>query len=304
MGNTFNRDFQRMLNVKEKNLASEDRYRDAGANLRNEQAGVVGADSRSAIDLQGAQAGFQREKTGLLGREVESLANVRDQNARATRLGANIDLGEGVNKLNAARFNASDFSPESGGLGGQSALSYRSPSAVTYSNYSEGATAEDFAKPGSVQDMYGRYADGGLVEGGTPNSGMADYGLYRDAATKAGVAVLPMEQAIPMMAQARAAKRQEVMQMIAQGGTTPPAQGYASGGEIDGPGTGKSDSIPAVVDGAGAAAVSDGEFHIPKHVVDYFGTKMFDGLVEKAQQAGKANARKPGYKCGGAVQRH
>ena len=111
-----------------------------------------------------------------------------------------------------------------------------------------------------------------------------------------------MKEAIPRMAQLRQQKRQGVMDMIAKGGTTP--QGYADGGEIDGPGTGKSDSIPAMIDGVQAAAVSDGEFLIPRHVVDYFGTKMFDGLVEKARMAGKANQRKAEYGCGGAVKRH
>lgn len=91
--------------------------------------------------------------------------------------------------------------------------------------------------------------------------------------------------------------RQAAMQRaIAQQGAT---MGYAAGGAVDtagtmldGPGTGKSDSIPAVIDGQKPAALSKGEFHIPKHVVDYFGTKFFDTLVEKARMAGKKKSRK------------
>jgi len=133
---------------------------------------------------------------------------------------------------------------------------------------------------------------------------MADYQEYLKASKNAGVAALPMAEVIGGIAAIKAKKRGAIMAMIAKGGTAPPtAQNLAEGGEIEGPGTGKSDSIPAVVDGVGAAAVSDGEFHIPRHVVDYFGTKMFDGLVEKARMAGKVNSRKPGYAQGGVVKK-
>jgi hypothetical protein len=64
------------------------------------------------------------------------------------------------------------------------------------------------------------------------------------------------------------------------------------GAMVDGPGTGKSDSIPAMIDGAQPARLSKGEFVIPRHVVDYFGTKHFDQLIEKARMAGKKKAKK------------
>jgi hypothetical protein len=48
------------------------------------------------------------------------------------------------------------------------------------------------------------------------------------------------------------------------------ANGFAGGGEIDGPGTGISDSIPI--------RVSDGEYIIPKDVVDTLGVEFFDEL--------------------------
>lgn len=68
--------------------------------------------------------------------------------------------------------------------------------------------------------------------------------------------------------------------------------GFAQGGAVDvggmqvlGPGHGKSDSIPAVIDGQRPAALSTGEFIFPKKVVDYYGTKFLDAMVSKARQA-------------------
>ena len=57
--------------------------------------------------------------------------------------------------------------------------------------------------------------------------------------------------------------------------------GYANGGQIVGPGTGTSDSIPAVVDGQEPIKVSAGEFVIPKDVVDALGADFFDNLIQK-----------------------
>lgn len=58
----------------------------------------------------------------------------------------------------------------------------------------------------------------------------------------------------------------------AKGGPVP-RKGYEGGGEVDGPGTGTSDSVPA--------SLSNGEYVIPAHVVSYLGTKFFDDLVQK-----------------------
>lgn len=64
-----------------------------------------------------------------------------------------------------------------------------------------------------------------------------------------------------------------------------PEEGYADGGLIQGPGTGTSDSIPAVVSPTGQpAAVSDGEFHIPKQVVDKIGAHYLQQLIDQYHQ--------------------
>ncbi len=54
---------------------------------------------------------------------------------------------------------------------------------------------------------------------------------------------------------------------------------YADGGLIVGPGTGRSDSIPAVIDGQTPARVSNGEYHIPAVVVQRIGKDRLDKLI-------------------------
>lgn len=63
-------------------------------------------------------------------------------------------------------------------------------------------------------------------------------------------------------------------------------EGYADGGAINvsgkhvrGPGTGRSDSIPAIINGNRPAKLSDGEFVIPAHVVKAKGTEFFEKLL-------------------------
>lgn len=59
-----------------------------------------------------------------------------------------------------------------------------------------------------------------------------------------------------------------------------PLTRYADGGQITGPGTGTSDSIPAVnTDTGQPLAVSNGEFKIPPEVVQALGKDFFDELI-------------------------
>lgn len=55
-----------------------------------------------------------------------------------------------------------------------------------------------------------------------------------------------------------------------------------AGRQVVGPGTGTSDSIPAVVDGQGQAGISSGEFVIPAEVVRRKGTEFFEKLIASA----------------------
>lgn len=56
----------------------------------------------------------------------------------------------------------------------------------------------------------------------------------------------------------------------------------ADGGKVEGPGTGTSDSVPAVnVDNGQQIRLSNGEYVIPADVVKALGTRHFDGLIKK-----------------------
>jgi hypothetical protein len=308
MANTFNKDFQRALESKLAVQGAKAGQLEADTGLKNQQAQYVGLDARSAAGLRGAQAGLAQEQGRLAERDVNSLANLRGAQARGEAIGANVQAGTFLSQKRAGDPATSQFDPFSYGGENTAGSIYGNEDSGTiggsqpYKNdYGMEDPTQYRAEGGLVGSPDMGYAGGGIVQGaGSPLT--AEYELYRAAASKAGVPALPMMEAIPRMAQLRAEKRKGVLDMIAKGGTTP--QGYAMGGEIDGPGTGKSDSIPAIVDGVGAAAVSDGEFLVPKHVVDYYGTKMLDGLVEKARMAMKVSKNKSnGYAQGGPVKK-
>lgn len=57
--------------------------------------------------------------------------------------------------------------------------------------------------------------------------------------------------------------------------------GYADGGMVRGPGTGRSDSVPATIDGEQPARVSNGEIVIPGNIVQKIGKRVLDELVAK-----------------------
>ncbi len=62
--------------------------------------------------------------------------------------------------------------------------------------------------------------------------------------------------------------------------------GWADGGLVVGPGDGKSDSVPAVVDGQMPARLSTGEFVVPAEVVQTMGPEFFQDLVNEVRSAG------------------
>ena len=68
----------------------------------------------------------------------------------------------------------------------------------------------------------------------------------------------------------------------APAGAPPPVP--VAGRQVAGPGTGTSDSVPAVVDGRAPAALSNGEFVIPAEVVRRKGTEFFEKLIASVQQ--------------------
>lgn len=124
--------------------------------------------------------------------------------------------------------------------------------------------------------------------------GFADGGVV-DAYNKAMTASLPSVDRLSPEQLARAVsaiKARRVMELqqrqgarFAQGGEVGPDEEYVGGAMLEGPGHGKSDSIPAMIDGTQPARLSKGEFILPKDIVEYYGTKHIDMLVEKAREA-------------------
>ena len=158
---------------------------------------------------------------------------------------------------------------------------------------------DDPYKNGNSYSQFG-YAEGGMVSAGTSPTDLSMSPLYKQyvkAMKNAGLgkSIMSAEEVIPRLAQQQAQLAQKLAKQTNMGGTG--ALGFADGGEVDvggalldGPGTGKSDSIPAMIDGEQPAALSKGEFVIPKKVVDYYGTKFLDAMVDKARMAIKKQA--------------
>ena len=60
---------------------------------------------------------------------------------------------------------------------------------------------------------------------------------------------------------------------------------YADGGFIDGEGDGMSDDIDASIDGVEPVKVADGEFIIPKDIVDMLGVDALDDMMKRVRMA-------------------
>jgi hypothetical protein len=60
--------------------------------------------------------------------------------------------------------------------------------------------------------------------------------------------------------------------------------GFEHGGFLDGEGDGMSDSIPASIDGVEPIKVADGEFVVPKHIVDMLGVDKLDHLLSAVRK--------------------
>lgn len=139
-----------------------------------------------------------------------------------------------------------------------------------------------FANGGAIEG----YAGGGAISSPVTqtqqvNPAIAQYGQYLTAAASAGVPPVPFNQYMNLIQSTRGAM-QETPTQFADGGDV-----SALRRPIEGPGTGRSDSIPAVIDGNRPAALSDGEFVIPAHVVRAKGTEFFEKLIGQYDQGQK-----------------
>lgn len=140
----------------------------------------------------------------------------------------------------------------------------------------------EFAEGGLVRG----YADGGAVgrdlaqPAPQVNPLIAQYGQYLTAAASAGVPPVPFAQYQNLLQTTRASVQGQPPVGFADGGDV-----SALGRTLEGPGTGTSDSIPAVIDGQTPAALSKDEFVFPAEVTKYYGTKFMNDLIAKAKAA-------------------
>lgn len=270
------------------------------------------------------------EKYRQSGQEVAALAGLRDAQSRGETITQNVTLGAALQSMypddprfsnvnknldllsRGSQSNVFNLgSPTSGSnlIGGYSAPSITDVASLPKTG-SFGAALTTSAptsyldnSPFANTQKKAMYADGGQVM----NPMDADYDMYRKAAAQAQVPMLDRETAIRVIAQMRA-NEMAAQQKQGAGAANGYADGgmvqqmpfaYADGGSVDmdgqvlqGPGTERSDSIPATIDGEAPAALSKGEMVIPQHVVQFYGTKHFDGLLEKAREA-MAKAKRP-----------
>src|SRR3990167_5484901 len=130
------------------------------------------------------------------------------------------------------------------------------------------------------------YADGGAVgrdlaqPAPQVNPLIAQYGQYLTAAASAGVPPVPFTQYQNLLQTTRGSMQEQPPVGFADGGDV-----SALGRTLEGPGTGTSDSIPAVIDGQQPAALSKDEFVFPAEVTKYYGTKFMNDLIAKAKAA-------------------
>ena len=137
------------------------------------------------------------------------------------------------------------------------------------------------------------YADGGQVQMTEGERLMAE--MSRKYGAPTGGQQAPQPQAPAPAPAAPQQPRQETWtekaRRIATGGLDRRMQGFASGGPIAvggrqvlGAGTGKSDSLPAVIDDEQPAALSTGEFVLPVETVQFFGLDRLRKMVAQSRK--------------------
>jgi len=155
-----------------------------------------------------------------------------------------------------------------------------------------------FAQGGAIK----KYAKGGAVQASAPVqkfNGIYDAQKTKDgklpSAWRAMQKVVTNKHLMPHLKKSKYKGSAQALQHVArfmQGGAVkkgkpkPIMPGQivkmlAKGGYIHGPGTGTSDSIPATIDGAQPARLSNGEYVIPAAIVRKKGKAYFDRMVGK-----------------------
>ena len=150
--------------------------------------------------------------------------------------------------------------------------------------YAEGGIASQAGIAGLPPQMPPQ----GMPPQGMPPQGPPQQGGDEQAkmqlimATEAAVkGEVPPEQAQAIIKAFVAAFGQEALQMLVQKVSQEMQQGGQQGRTVQGPGTGTSDSVPAVVDGQEPVALSSGEYIVPEETVKKVGKPNLDALVQQ-----------------------
>ena len=138
------------------------------------------------------------------------------------------------------------------------------------------------------------YAEGGKVD---PEELMRQMSAKYGAPTAPQAAPQPVQQPRPVQQPQQAAPQGGLMDRMRAAATgnleqrMRAAGAYAEGGPVGvggrqvlGEGDGKSDSLPAVIDGEHPAALSTGEFVMPIEAVQHFGLAKLNKMVEQARK--------------------
>ena len=142
------------------------------------------------------------------------------------------------------------------------------------------------------------YAEGGAVdpiEEAYRRAGIQRPQQFREQEKQQGLQrpePAPVSQAAPQQAPAPQPSGRGIFGILGgRGKQIDAAAGYARGGAVKvggkqvlGPGTGKSDSIPAVIDGKRPAALSTGEFVMPVETVRHFGLDKLNKMVAQSRK--------------------
>ena len=138
------------------------------------------------------------------------------------------------------------------------------------------------------------YAEGGKVD---PEELMRQMSAKYGAPTASQPAPQPVQQPRPVQQPQQPAPQGGLMDRMRAAATgnleqrMRAAGAYAEGGPVGvggrqvlGEGDGKSDSLPAVIDGEHPAALSTGEFVMPVEAVQHFGLAKLNKMVEQARK--------------------
>ena len=283
-------------------IAKETQHRGQDMQYLSHMAGI-GAQGQNQRELAGIQSRNQLEVEGLRGRNQEQ----RDQRAYSQAL--DVEAMKQSNPYYASAAKENEAKSRLYGVQADQAereASYGKTPQAQYMKQLEllgkGAQAGDPVATKMYQEQLAKlaffnkkngYAEGGKVD---PEELMRQMSAKYGAPTAPQPAPQPVQQPRPvqqpqpqqqggLMDRMRAAATGNLDQRMRAAGA------YAEGGPIGvggrqvlGEGDGKSDSLPAVIDGEHPAALSTGEFVMPIEAVQHFGLAKLNKMVEQARK--------------------